>query len=126
MLIRDGEWIAVDAIARGKLALEVRCPEIVGLGCGRRHHSRMLVGPTPTSLLHEPTASEEIPNRADRGPIETGMPWREVVQELAGPPVRMLATRSAEEFGRRVSNAVRTAVGSSAAIGEATAAQLLE
>src|SRR5437867_3760123 len=54
------------------------------------------------------------------------MTGREVVQELAGSPVRMFAPRRAEELRSRVSNAVRTSVGSPTAIGETAAAQLLE
>ena len=54
VLVGDRQRIAVDPVTGAELAFEVRRPEIVRARGHRGHDARMVWGPAPAALLHEP------------------------------------------------------------------------
>src|SRR5439155_12539899 len=97
VLVGDGQRVTVHAIARAKVALEVRGPDIIGVDGFDRHDTGMLVVATPAAFLDQALAREEIARRADRWKIDRRVAWAEPVQELVRPPARMLPTRLADQ-----------------------------
>jgi hypothetical protein len=70
VLVGHGEWVTVHVIARAKVALEIRGPEIIGVDGPDRHHAGMLVVTTPAALLDQPLARQEVPRRPDGREID--------------------------------------------------------
>lgn len=116
VLVGDRQGVAVEAIAGAEVALEVGGPQIVGLRGGRRHDARVLVLAPAPPLLHQPPPGEQIPGRADGRPGHAGMPRREPVQELGGPPARMLPARRTDQGRDLRRDAVRTVMRGPAAL----------
>ena len=69
MLVGHGQRVAVDAISRPKVALEVGGPQIIRLSRGRGHHAGMRVGAATAALLHQPAARQQVAGGADRRPL---------------------------------------------------------
>lgn len=94
VLIRDRERVAVQAVARAKVPLEVGRPQIVRRSRVNGYCTRMLDRwPTPSTFLNQMFAAEQITRRADRGPrVDVSMPRPEIVQDLSWAPGRMGTT----------------------------------
>jgi hypothetical protein len=128
VLVANRERIAPDPVPGGELPFEIGGPQVVGGRGDRRHHTRMLMGAAAPALLDHALADEEIPHRAHRGPRflrDLRMPRPEPVQELARPPVRMLAARLDQEVGHFRVDAVGTMMRGVAAILQAPPALLV-
>src|SRR5450432_3934451 len=54
VLVGHGQRVTVDAIARAKMALEVRGPEIIRMNRRDRHDAGMLVVTTAAAFLDQP------------------------------------------------------------------------
>jgi len=85
VLVGDRKRVAVDAVARAEVALEVGGPEVVGLRGGRRDDTGMLVVAATPAFLDEAAAGQEIAGGADGGPVQGGLPRPQPGQELSGP-----------------------------------------
>ena len=102
VLVGHGERVAVHAIAGAKVALEVRGPEIIGVGGLDRHDAGMLEVAPSATFLDQPLARQEIPRRADGREIDGRVARPEPVQELVRPPARVLPTGLADQRRHRV------------------------
>lgn len=125
MLIRDGEWVAVHAVARAELPFEVRGPQVIRVARGDRDHARVLMRPTAGALVHQPAAREEIGDRARRRPlVHRGVSRREDLEQLPRAPEGMLAAQCAELLGARLGNPVRAVMRGATPARESRAALL--
>jgi hypothetical protein len=129
VLIANCERIAPHPVARGELPFKVSGPEIVRGVSGWGNDAGMLMRLAPAALLHQALAGEEIPRRAYRGPRvggDLGMPRREPVEQLAGPPIRMPAPRRAQQVSDLRRAAVWTVVRGVAPVPQAAPPVLVE
>ena len=111
MLVRDGERVAVRAVARPELPLEVGGPEIVRGGRRRAYHPRVdRRAPTP-AVLDQPPAGQQIGDRTRRRPgAPARMPPREDGEELAGSPMRMRCPLRDQELDHAARGLMRAVV----------------
>jgi hypothetical protein len=126
VLVGHGERVTVHAIAGAKVALEVRGPEIIGLGGLDRHDAGMLVVVSPAAFLHQPLARQEVSCRADGRETDSRMARAEPVQELVRPPARVPPTGVADQRRHRLGDFVRAPPRRPAAIAESFTPALIE
>jgi hypothetical protein len=85
VLVGDRQRVTVDPIAGAEVALEVGCPEIVGLRREWRDHAGMLVVAPAAPLLHQAAMCLKIAGSADRGPLPARLSRPQPAKSLAGP-----------------------------------------
>ena len=111
VLIRDRQRVAVLAIARAKLSLEIGGPEVVGRRRRRAHRPRMGRRAAAATPLHQPAAREQIRHRARCWPVvDARVSCAEHAEQLPRAPERMRLPRPHEEVRHRVGDPVRAAV----------------
>ncbi len=80
------QGVAVEAVERLELALEVGAPDLVRSGGSQRHRPRMPRRAPPSAWLDQTMALEDGPDRRGHRQHEGGVTRGEVVEELAWPP----------------------------------------
>jgi hypothetical protein len=111
VLIRDCQRIAVDCVARPEVTVVVRSPEIVRRLGVNGHNSWVLNGPSTAAFPDEAFSREQIADGTRCRPIaHLTVPRPQPVEQLDGPPRRVRSSRSTEQGGHVITDAVRTDV----------------
>jgi hypothetical protein len=121
VLVGNRQGVAVDAIARAEVALEIGGPEIVGLRGGHRNNAGMLIVAPSAPLLHQAPPRQEIAGGADRRPLQARLARPQPGQEFGRSPARMLPPRRTDHRGDVPRDTVGAVMRRPAAITQAAA-----
>lgn len=118
MQVGEGERIAVHAVARPELALEVHRPEIIRLRGDRGHTARMYRRPAAPPRPHEPSTRQQVARGAHGRPVDGGVAWREPGEQLGRAPRRVHLAGRAPQFRHPVRDSVRAGMRGVAALAQ--------